>query len=174
MNKITIISGSPGSGKTTLASSLAHQSPKGVHLITDDFYHFLAHRLDPSSPESKLQNTSVVRSFMAAAMSFSQSGFDVFVDGVIGPWWRTEILNAVSECNYVILAADLQAVVKRVGTRANTHQASASPEIAQEMHRQFFELEDVSERTIDTTDKSQEAVLTEFKCRSTNGEFSYP
>ncbi len=174
MNNITIISGSPGSGKTMLASSLAQKSSKGVHMTTDDFYRYLSHRLDPSSPDSNLQNTYVVRSFMAAAKSFTQSGLDVYVDGVIGPWWRSEILKAVSYCNYVILTADLPSILERVAARSKSQQASASPELVREMHRQFAALDNISDRTIDTTGKSLEDVLTEFEQRSANDEFCYP
>jgi hypothetical protein len=34
-----------------------------VHLETDDFYRFLAHRIDPSKPESHTLNTSIVKAF---------------------------------------------------------------------------------------------------------------
>jgi adenylate kinase family enzyme len=40
---ITIISGTPGAGKTSLARALAAGDPKGVHIETDEFFRFLSH-----------------------------------------------------------------------------------------------------------------------------------
>ena len=42
--RIIIITGSPGSGKTTVAKIIAKESDftKSVHIHTDDFYHYLS------------------------------------------------------------------------------------------------------------------------------------
>ena len=40
--RIIVITGSPGTGKTTTASTVAKESDleKSVHMHTDDFYHY--------------------------------------------------------------------------------------------------------------------------------------
>ena len=40
--RIIVITGSPGTGKTTTASAVAKESDleKSVHMHTDDFYHY--------------------------------------------------------------------------------------------------------------------------------------
>lgn len=125
MKPLAIISGAPGSGKTTLAQGLARRSASGVHVVTDEFYRFLAHRLDPSTPESRTQNTSVVKAFLNAARSFHEDGYDVYVDGVIGPWWLDDIVRIFPRFDYVILHADLPTMSSRAPLRSAHTQASA-------------------------------------------------
>ena len=42
--RIIVITGAPGTGKTTTASAIAKKSDleKSVHMHTDDFYHYLS------------------------------------------------------------------------------------------------------------------------------------
>ena len=44
--RIIVITGAPGTGKTTTASVVAKESDleKSVHMHTDDFYHYLSNR----------------------------------------------------------------------------------------------------------------------------------
>ena len=60
MSSVVIFTESPGSGKTTICRALAAESPQGLHLVSDTYYKFIAHRLDPAQPESKHQNTVVM------------------------------------------------------------------------------------------------------------------
>lgn len=81
---ISIISGTPGAGKTSLARLLSLSEPKGVHIESDVFFRFLAHRVDPSLPDAQEQNLTVVRAYVAAANQYSAGGYSVYLDGVIG------------------------------------------------------------------------------------------
>ena len=53
---------------------------------TDVFFHFLAHRIDPSQPESKDRNVTVINAYTKAAVEYAAGGYSVFMDGVIAPW----------------------------------------------------------------------------------------
>ena len=57
--RIVVITGSPGTGKSTTASLVAKESDmdKSVHMRTDDFYHYLSKGAIPLHlPESNEQN----------------------------------------------------------------------------------------------------------------------
>lgn len=88
--RIVIITGCPGTGKTTVAARAAEQSAlaRSVHMYTDDFYGFLRKgAVAPHLPESDAQNRVVVEAFLQAAARFAQGGYDVIVDGVVGSWF---------------------------------------------------------------------------------------
>jgi cytidylate kinase len=171
MASLTIISGCPGSGKTTLSKQLANNSSMGVRVDTDAFYHFVAHRLDPSTPESKMQNTTVVRAFLRAANTYFQDGHDVFIDGVIGPWWLELIQDELTTFEYAILHADLETVQRRTSERAKTSQVSANPTLVEIMHSQFDAIAGMARRTISTSGKIPSDVLDEFTNRQREGDF---
>ena len=68
--RVIIITSSPRTGKTTIASIVAKESDftKSVHMHTDDFYHYLSKgAIPPYLPESKHQNTIVIDAFLEAA-----------------------------------------------------------------------------------------------------------
>ena len=88
--RIVIITGSPGTGKTTAASVIAKESSlsRSVHIHNDDFYHYLSKgAIPPYLPESNEQNKVVMEAVFSAAESFAHNGYDVIVDGIIGPWF---------------------------------------------------------------------------------------
>ena len=68
--RIIIITGSPGTGKSTISSILAKESnmSKSVNMQTDDFYHYLSKgAIPPYLPESNEQNLIVIEAFLEAA-----------------------------------------------------------------------------------------------------------
>jgi cytidylate kinase len=74
MGSVVIVSGPPASGKTTLCRALAAGCPNGVHLASDHFYDFIAHRVNPTSEESHHQNTIVIRAVASAALAYAKGG----------------------------------------------------------------------------------------------------
>lgn len=136
---ITIIGGCPGTGKTTLSKLLAGRSEKGLHLETDLFFNFIANKLDPSAPDAHTQNETVLKAWCAAARAYSDGEYDVFVDGVIGPWWFDQLNTDLGEYRYVMLKSDLQTCLERVASRDG--QASATAEVVQRIHQQFVQSE---------------------------------
>ncbi len=172
---ITVISGCPGSGKTSLASRLAQRTQSGVHLVTDDFRHYLSHPIDPSTPASHTQNTVITKAFLAAAMEFDLAGYQVYVDGVIGPWWLETIESVFPTFDYLLLHAALATVTSRAAQRAQTRQQSAAPALVQEMHRQFEEIvSDHKARTIQTDNLALDAITAETSRRQQDGHLRWP
>lgn len=167
---ITIISGTPGSGKTSLARLLSAGESRGVHIESDMFFRFLAHRVDPSLPGADNQNSAVVRAYVAAALEYSAGEYEVYLDGVIGPWLLPLITSMASGIQYVLLHSPLEVVLAR--TQARTSQSSATPDVVIRMHEQFSNIPDSFLKYVIHTDgKSIEQVANEYRSGSRVGAY---
>ena len=94
--RIIVITGAPGTGKTTTASVVAKESDleKSVHMHTDDFYHYLSKgAIPPHLPESNEQNLIVIEAFLEAAKRYARGGYDVIVDGIEGKGYGTGLIS---------------------------------------------------------------------------------
>ena len=88
-----------------------------LHFVTDTFYHFPAHPLDPTTEEAHTQNATIMHAIGRAAAAFVEGGYEVFLDGVVGPWFLPRLVrewDAVARVEYVILQATLAEELARV------------------------------------------------------------
>lgn len=138
---ILVLTGSPGSGKTTAARRLAGASPRGLHMITDDYYAWPAHKIDPTRPESKAQNEAIARAFCRAATAFQEAGYEVVIDGIVGPWMlplvAEELRRSAATMAYAVLRVDLATAIERATARAGT---PAPRRVVEQMHAEFADL----------------------------------
>jgi predicted kinase len=170
--KIVVISGTPGSGKTSVSRLLSANDPHGVHLESDTFFRFLSHRIDPSDPDAQVQNKTVVRAYIAAAMEYAAGGYTVYLDGVIGPWLLPTITSTFSRFDYVLLHTPLNEALSRV--KARQTQPSASSGVVIRMHEQFSAIfTEFHNHVIETNGKSIRQIADEFLARSAEGSFVY-
>lgn len=159
--RIIIITGSPGTGKSTTASIVAKASSlsKSVHLHTDDFYHAIQKgAIPPFLPESQEQNVIVIEAFLEAAKRFARGGFDVVVDGIVGPWFLAPWLKAVEEnyeVHYLILRATKEETMQRAINRPKLDD-DTNMELVERMWEQFTHLGRYESNVIDTTNQSIE------------------
>ena len=122
--RIIIITGSPGTGKSTISSILAKESnmSKSVNMQTDDFYHYLSKgAIPPYLPESNEQNLIVIEAFLESAKRYARGGYDVIVDGIVGPWFLDPWIKAAQEnyeVHYIILRATKEETMKRAIERS--------------------------------------------------------
>lgn len=158
-DRIIIITGSPGTGKSTTASIVAKESNllKSVHMHTDDFYHYIQRRtIPPFLPESQEQNLIVIEAFLEAAKRFARGGYDVIIDGIVGPWFLKPWLKVVQdnyEVHYIILRATKEETMKRAINR-NKLAEDANMELVEKMWEQFNNLGIYESNIIDTTNQS--------------------
>ena len=166
--RIIIITGAPGTGKTTTATKIAKESSlsKSVHMHTDDFYHSLSKgAIPPHLPESNSQNLVVIESFLAATKVFAENGYDVIVDGVIGPWFIQPWIKMAQqgyEIHYIILRASKEETLKRAIQRSKLDK-NKNTELVETMWDQFNHLEKYESHVINTTELSLEQTVDRIK-----------
>lgn len=168
---VIIITGAPGVGKSSLAHLLADEDASGVHLETDTFFRFLRHRIDPSSKEAHAQNETVVAAYTRAAAEYSLGGYNVYMDGVIGPWMLPLITPILGAFDYVLLSAPLELALTRA--RVRDGQDSATPAVIRIMHEQFTRiLSEFRGHVLDTSERSPAEVAAEYRSRNAAGAYS--
>lgn len=170
MASITIVSGCPGCGKTTLAHQLASLADRGLHLLSDAFYRFPARPLDPVTPAAHQQNASIMRALGRAAVSFAEDDYAVFLDGVIGPWFLPILVREVpvgARLEYVILQVPLDCALERVRQR----QGQGASAAVTQMHRAFSDLGLFARCALNATPLSTAQVVEAFLARRDRGDF---
>ena len=177
MNKISLISGCPCSGKTTLVNALASSEEKSIHLSLDSFFEFLVHPISPILPESHQQNISILKSGARAAKALFENGYHVFVDGVILPWALLVILEEFKSevpVEYIVLRASLEDELKRAASRKEDiriHVGCPFPEIVKVMHPKFADLGALEKHVLDTEGFTSEQVVAKCEEKRNKGKF---
>ena len=172
--RIIVITGAPGTGKTTTSAIVAKESTmeKSVHMHTDDFYHYLSKgAIPPHLPESNEQNLIVIEAFLEAAKRYVRGGgYDVIVDGIISPWVLEPWLNIVREgyeVHYIVLRANKEETMKRAIERSKLDRKT-NIELVEIMWEQFNNLGAYEKNILDTTQLSVEDTVSAIKEKVAN------
>ena len=173
--RIVILSGPPGAGKSTSARALAEACdwPRAVHFHTDDFYGYIRKgSVDPWLPAASSQNQAVANASTAVARAFALGDYEVFVDGVIGPWllypWLELVRNVPSMASaaiaidYVVLRPKEEVTVARMMERKLSF-ALKDPDVARLLWRQFSDLGVYERHVVDTTDETPHQTVARLK-----------
>lgn len=138
---VVILSGHPGSGKTTSAENLARlpgRVPK-VHLHSDDFWGYIKHGLiAPWLPESDAQNRMIMEIAAGVAGRYAAAGYLVFLDGVIRPAALPAFQTLLAPLHYVVLRTSVTEAVNRCTARGGD--SLTDPVVVAELHAQFSNL----------------------------------
>ena len=158
--RIVLISGPCGSGKTTVSRMLAESgdSPLAVHIHTDDFYQYIRRGyIPPWWEDSGDQNETVVRAAAACGEQYALGEYEVYVDGVVGPWflgpWK-RLTEKGLDLRYVVLRPGLEATVDRAMGRDQQEESPLKEENVRQMWEMFSSLGGYEAFALDTTEQT--------------------
>ena len=171
VSSIVILTGSPGTGKTTVAARLAKAKPRGLHIPSDVFYTFPAHPISPYRPAALEQNTDIVAVAARTAAAFAGRGYHVILDGIFVPGFlpvmARELQPTGLAVHYVVLRAPLEIALRRVQDRIG-HEKD---HVVRLMHAAFSDLGLYPAHAVDTGTRDADAVAAELGRSLDRGEF---
>jgi predicted kinase len=151
--ELIVVTGPPGTGKTTAARALSALFERSALVADDDFFAFIDQGYTaPWTGEAHQQNDTVIGAAAAAAGRLAVGGYTVVFDGVIGPWFLHAFTAAtgLSAVHYVMLLPPERTCVERVRSRAG--HGFADLDATRHMYRQFAGADVATRHVLDTTD----------------------
>ena len=164
--RITIITGSPGTGKSTVADKAAMESDMDKSVC------IRKGAIPPYLPESNAQNGVVIEAFLETAKRFVRGGYDVYVDGIVGPWFLEPWLGAARkgyEVHYIVLRASREITLRRAVERSKLD-LKTNTELVKIMWEQFCELGKYEANVIDTTEQTVSETVQSIKAHLKSGQ----
>jgi len=172
--EVIILTGPPAAGKTRVAELVAADATvPTVHLTTDLFYRSIRTGFVlPFLPEAQRQNEVVIEAIVGTVATFARGGYDVVVDGIVGPWFLPPFLAAAGHDHltvaYIVLRPDLATTLSRAKERV-AHELTDVAAITG-LHGAFEQLGDLEDHALDTSDLDAEQTAAQVRRIVASGE----
>ncbi len=167
--EVVIVSGPPGSGKTTVSAALASGYERGVHLESDWFFRSIRSGfVAPWLPDAHNQNAAVMVVAADTAAAFADAGYTVVWDGIVGPWFLDRVVRRLGareiRVHYLVLRPKRVTASQRVRGRGDTPETSG----AETMYEQFADLGELELHVV-SSDAPAEQVIEACKAALIDG-----
>lgn len=142
-----------------------------MHLHTDDFYAWIVRGyVLPWLPESRDQNVVVMEAIASVAERFAEGGYDVVVDGIVGPWFLDPWLAVATArpVSYAVLRPAVEVAEHRAATRGE--HALKDLSVVGRMHAAFADLGEHERHAIDSTSATPEETAAVVRRRLDGGD----
>ena len=157
--EVVIVSGPPGSGKTTVSAALALGYERGVHMESDWFFQSIRSGfVAPWLPDAHSQNAAVMVVAADAAAAYADAGYTVVWDGIVGPWFLDGIAQRLGareiRVQYLVLRPRRVTASQRVRGRGDTPETSG----AETMYDQFADLGEFEPHVVSSDAPAEEVI----------------
>ncbi|MFJ9818564.1 AAA family ATPase [Streptomyces sp. NPDC101151] len=160
---LLLLGGPPGAGKSAVAETLASAAERPtVHLHTDSLYMWIRSGfVPPYLPEAQRQNEVVVNVMINTACAYARGGYDVVLDGILGPWLLEPFRKTCQEGNlalsYAVLRPSLDVALTRATRREGRQLKEIDPIVG--LYGAFESLGPLENHVVDSSDQTVEQTV---------------